>query len=177
MSDLLMPDLPLSDFAISQILALGTLFCGMAAFQFRERTVILRVWCIAALFGAAHFWFLDAFEAALLVSVTAARFFVSSLTTDKRLFWLFILLAVAGWAWTYQSPVSFLALGATLIGTWGSFHGTDTAIRWAMMGAEVLWMIYNIIIWSPVAVGMEVLFFASNLIGMLRHRRARESAL
>ena len=129
------------------------------------------------MFGAAHFWFLDAYEACILVGITAARFFVSSLTTDKRMFWLFMAAAAAGWALTYQSPVSFLALGATLVGTWGSFHGTDSAIRWAMMAAEVCWLVHNIIVWSPVAIGMEVLFFTSNLIGMLRHRRARESAL
>lgn len=167
----------MSDFVISQILALGTLVAGMAAFQFRRRVIILRVWCLAAAFGAAHFWFLDAFEACLLVGITATRFLVSSFTTDKRMFWLFMVLAVAGWAWTYQSPVSYLALAATLVGTWGSFHGSETAIRWAMMAAEVFWLIHNIIVWSPVAIGMEVLFFTSNLTGMLRHRRARESAL
>jgi len=167
----------MTDFMLSQILALGTLVTGMAAFQFKDRTMILRLWCIAALFGAAHFWFLDAFEASLLVGVTAARFLVSSFTTDKRLFYFFLLLAIAGFAWTYQSPVSYLALIATLVGTWGSFHGTDAAIRWAMMAAEVCWLIHNIIVWSPVAIGMEVLFFSSNLIGMLRHRRARDAAL
>jgi len=167
----------MTDFAISQALALGTLVAGMAAFQFRSRVVILRVWCLAAVFGAAHFWFLGAVEACLLVGVTAARFLISSLTTDKRMFWFFIALAVAGWAYTYQSPVSYLALAATLVGTWGSFHGTDAAIRWAMMAAEVCWLIHNIIVWSPVAIGMELLFFGSNLVGMLRHRRARESAL
>ncbi len=170
-------DMPLSDFAISQILALGTLLAGMAAFQFKRRVMILRVWCIAAVFGAAHFWFLGAVEASALVGVTALRFLVSSLTTDKRMFWLFMVLAVAGFAWTYQSPVSLLALAATLIGTWGSFHGTEKAIFGAMMAAEVLWLVHNIIVWSPVAIGMEALFFSSNVIGYIRHHRAREAAL
>lgn len=167
----------MSDFLISQLLALGTLLAGMAAFQFRRRIIILRVWCIAATFGAAHFWFLDAYEACFLVGITASRFLVSSFTTDKRMFWLFMALAVAGWALTYQHPVSYLALAATLVGTWGSFHGSENAIRWAMMAAEVFWLVHNVIVWSPVAIGMEVLFFSSNLVGMLRHRRARESAL
>lgn len=167
----------MSDFAISQLFAAATLLTGMAAFQFRTRVTILRLWGVAAVFGATHFWFLGAYEACLLVGVTATRFFVSSLTTDRRIFYLFITLAVAGFVWTYQSPASLLALAATLIGTWGSFHGSDKAVRYAMLAAEILWLIYNIIIWSPVAILMEVLFFTSNVIGMLRHRRARDSAL
>ncbi len=170
-------ELPLSAFAISQILALGTLLAGMAAFQFKRRVLILRWWCLAAVFGATHFWFLGAYEACMLVAVTALRFFVSSFTTDKRAFWLFMLLAVAGFAWTYSSPVSLLALAATLIGTWGSFHGTEKAIFVAMMIAEVFWLIHNIIVWSPVAIAMEALFFTSNIVGYLRHQRAREAAL
>lgn len=167
----------MSDFLISQLLALGTLVCGMAAFQFGERVTILRLWCVAAVFGAAHFWFLGAVEASLLVGVTAARFFVSSLTTDRRMLWLFLLLAVGSFAWTYQSPVSLLALAATLVGTYGSFHGSGNAVRYSMIAAEVLWLVHNIIVWSPVAVFMEVLFLASNVVGLLRHRKARETAL
>ena len=91
--------------------------------------------------------------------------------------YLFLALALVGFAFTYQSPVSLLALTATLIGTYGSFHGSEKAVRYTMMATEVLWAIHNIIIWSPVAILMEVLFFSSNLIGLLRHRHANESAL
>jgi hypothetical protein len=167
----------MSDFLISQLLALATLVCGMAAFQFRQRVLILRLWCVAAIFGAAHFWFLGAVEASMLVGVTALRFFVSSLTIDRRMLYLFLALAVGGFAWTYQSPVSVLALAATLVGTYGSFHGSDNAVRYSMIAAEVFWLVHNIIVWSPVAIFMEVLFFSSNVIGLVRHRKASETAL
>ena len=167
----------MSDFAISQLLAIGTLVAGMTAFQFRDRTLILRLWFVAALFGAAHFWFLGALEACLLVAVTATRFLVSSFTTDRRMLYLFMGLAVAGFAWSYSAPISVLALLATLIGTWGSFHGTDMAVRYSMMAAQCLWLTHNLVVWSPVAIGMEFMFFTSNLVGLIRHRRAQETAL
>ena len=154
-----------------------TLLTGMAAFQLRERRHILRGWFVAAAFAAAHFFVLGSIEAGMLVAVTALRMLISSFSTDKRLMWLFLLLSVAGFAWTYESPVSLLALAATLIGTVGAFHGTENAVRYSMMGTEVLWTIHNVIVWSPVAIAMEVLFFSSNLIGLLRHRRARATAL
>ncbi len=78
---------------------------------------------------------------------------------------------------TYSQPVSFLALGATVIGTYGSFHGSEREVRYSMMATETLWCIHNIIVWSPVAIAMELLFFTSNLVGLLRHRRPSETAL
>ncbi len=167
----------MTPFIFSQILAGLTLVTGMAAFQFKERKHILRGWCIAAFLAAAHFYVLGSIEASLLVAITATRFLISSFTTDSRLMYLFLALSIGGFALTYESPVSFLALTATLIGTSGSFHGSERAVRYSMMATEILWVIHNLIVWSPVAVTMEVLFFTSNLIGLLRHGKTSESAL
>ncbi|MGI9291426.1 MAG: YgjV family protein [Gammaproteobacteria bacterium] len=167
----------MTPFLLSQILATCTLITGMVAFQLPERTHILRGWCLAALFAAAHFFVLGSVEAGVLILVTALRFMISSFTTDKRLMYLFMALAVGGFALTYQTPVSWLALAATLIGTWGSFYGTANAVRYSMMSTELIWVIHNLLVWSPVAVVMEVLFFTSNFIGWLRHRRVATSSL
>lgn len=167
----------MTPFVLSQIFAGMTLLTGMAAFQFKERTVILRGWCLAATFASIHFYLLGSTEACVLVAVTALRFLVSSFTTDSRLMYLFLVLAIFGFAITYESPISILAFISTVTGTIGSFHGSERAVRYSMMVAEILWTIHNIIVWSPVAIVMEVLFFSSNLLGLLRHRRASESAL
>ena len=167
----------MSPFLISQLLAAATLATGMAAFQLRERKHILRGWCLAASFAAVHFFILGSNEAGILIVITAIRFLVSSFTTDKRLMYLFLALSVFGFAWTYDTPVSWLAFAATLAGTWGSFHGSTKAVRITMMLTEVLWATHNLIIWSPVAVIMEVLFFTSNLVGMLRHRKSGTTSL
>lgn len=167
----------MSDFLLSQLFAGATLITGMAAFQFRQREHILRGWFLAALFAATHFWLLDAHEASVLVLATAARLLVSSFTTDRRVMYLFLAISLAGFALTYQSPVSLLALAATLVGTVGSFQKTEKAVRYTMMATELLWATHNIVVWSPVGVVMEVLFFCSNLAGLLRHRKACETAL
>jgi len=106
----------MSPFLISQLLAACTLATGMVAFQFKEREHILRGWCIAALFAAAHFYLLGSNEACFLVGITAIRFLISSFSTDARLMYLFMALAIGGFAVTYENPVSLLALAATLIG-------------------------------------------------------------
>ena len=164
-------------FLWSQVLAGMTLVTGMAAFQFRERVTMLRLWALAATFAAVHFYLLGSTAAAILVGVTVLRFLVSSVTTDKRLMWLFLSLAVAGFAFTYVGPVSLLPLFATLVGTVGSFHGSGNAVRYSSMVAEGTWIVFDIIIWSPVAIVMEVLFFISNLVGLIRHRKAEDATL
>ncbi|MDG1462818.1 MAG: YgjV family protein [Gammaproteobacteria bacterium] len=167
----------MSPFVISQILASITLIIGMAAFQAKQRRTILRGWFLAAMFAAAHFYFLDMFEACLLVGVIGIRFLVSSFTQDRRLMYLFMAISLVAYIATYNEPVSLLALLAAMIGTWGTFQKAQTTVRLTMMSTEVLWVIHNFIIWSPVAVGMEVLFFSSNVIGFLRHKKAMEAAL
>ncbi|MEE4185232.1 MAG: YgjV family protein [Gammaproteobacteria bacterium] len=166
----------MSSFVISQILAGGTFVTGLIAFQLSNRVHMLRTWGLAATFGAAHFWFLGAPEASLLVAITASRFYISSFTTDQRLMYLFLAIAVGGFAATYSAPISLLALAATLIGTYGSFYGTENAFRYSMLAAQILWFIHNYVVWSPVALGMEFFFFASNILGWVRHRRAQAQA-
>jgi hypothetical protein len=167
----------MSPFIISQILATVTLLVGMAAFQFKDRHNILRGWFVAASFAALHFYYLGNIEAAVLVAIIGVRFLVSSFTFDKRLMYFFMAISLAAYIYTYTNPVSLLALTATMIGTWGTFQKEQSTVRLTMMSTELLWVIHNFIVWSPVAVGMEVLFFASNLIGYMRHRRAVETAL
>lgn len=173
----LMQNASMSAFLISQLFAAATMVAGMAAFQFRRREHILRGWFVAALFAAAHFWFLDAYEACFLVLATATRMLISSFTTDARLMYFFLAVSLGGFTLTYQSPVSLLALAATLVGTVGSFQRSEEAVRYTMMATELLWAIHNIIVWTPVAIAMEVMFFLSNLAGLLRHRKASETAL
>ena len=167
----------MTPFIISQILAFIALIIGMAAFQFKDRQNILRGWFFAAMFAAAHFYYLDNIEAAILVAIIGIRFLVSSMTFDKRLMYFFMAVSLAAYALTYTQPVSLLALTATMVGTWGTFQRSQTTVRLTMMSTELLWVVHNFIIWSPVAVGMEVLFFASNMLGFIRHRKAQETAL
>ena len=149
----------------------------MASFQFKDRQNILRGWFFAAMFAAVHFYYLGNIEAAVLVAIIGVRFLVSSITFDKRLMYFFMGISIAAYAYTYTQPVSLLALTAAMIGTWGTFQRSQTTVRLTMMSTELLWVVHNFIIWSPVAVGMEVLFFASNMIGFIRHRKAQETAL
>ena len=165
----------MSTFIFSQILAGVTLIVGMAAFQFDKREYILRAWSVAAIFAAIHFFLLGSIEACLLVSVTSLRMLISSFTTDSRVMWLFLGLGITGFAITYENPVSLLGMAATICGTIGAFSGSEKSVRYSLLVTEILWAIHNLIIWTPVGFMMEVLFFASNIFGLIRRQKAKAS--
>jgi hypothetical protein len=84
----------------------------MVAFQCKDRQNLLRGWFFAAMFAAAHFYYLDNIEAAVLVAIIGIRFLVSSITFDKRLMYFFMAISIAAYAYTYAQPVSLLALSS-----------------------------------------------------------------
>jgi hypothetical protein len=89
----------------------------------------------------------------------------------------FMVLAVAGFLATFTRPVGFLALTATLLGTWASFQPNDRTVRATLAVCASLWVVHNAIIGSPVATVMELAFLASNAIGWRRfHGRAKMDA-
>jgi hypothetical protein len=85
--------------------------------------------------------------------------------------WIFMALAVAGFLATYTRPLGFIALAATLLGTWASFQPRALTVRIAFAVCATLWGVHNALAGSPVGALMEVAFLASNAYGGWRSRR------
>jgi len=146
---------------------------GLAAFQFRARPAILRSWSISAALNGAHFLLLDVPGAATLAFVTSLRFLVASFTGDRRVMAVFMALTAAGFLATFTRPVGFLALVATLLGTWASFQPGDRTVRATLAICASLWVVHNAVVGSPVATLMELAFLASNAVGWRRFHGQR----
>jgi hypothetical protein len=140
----------------------------MSSFQFRWRRHILWCWSASALFNAAHFLVLGQVTAGVLILITSARFLAASFTTDRRLMYFFVAALLAGFSVTYSSPLSLLAIGASLLGTWGAFQPDDRHIRITLVLCSASWIVHNALVASPVAALMESAFLASNLVGWWR---------
>jgi hypothetical protein len=167
----------MSTFLLSQLLAALAFAAGLAAFQFRARPAILRSWAVCAALNGTHFLLLDVPGAATLAAMISVRFLIASFTSDRRIMVLFMVLAVAGFLATVTRPVGFLALAATLLGTWASFQPSDRTVRATLAVCASLWVAHNAIIGSPVATVMELAFLGSNAIGWRRfHGRAKMDA-
>lgn len=162
----------MSTFFYSQCLAALAFAAGLAAYQGRTRRQILGRWALAAGLNAAHFALLGVPGATALTAITSARFLAASYVADRRVMLVFLALATAGFLLTYTQPFGFLALGATLLGTWASFQPHAGTVRMAFAVCASLWFVHNLLAGSPVAALMEVAFLASNAFGWWRTRHA-----
>jgi hypothetical protein len=137
---------------------------------------VLRCWSASVLFNGIHFLLLDAAGAATIALITALRFFVASLSTRRAWLWLFLAVAAGGFALTNNRPEGWLALAATVLGTWGSFQADQWRLRGALIACASLWAVHNYLIGSPVSTLMELSFLTSNIVGWIRLRARTTSA-
>lgn len=158
----------MSAFLASQILVGIAFLTDFVSFQFKDRKKILLFLCVSAALISAHYFLLGRNTAGLLVSISILRFVTSYFSTRKV--WMFSILGVTllGFVYTYASSLSFLILIALMLITIGAFQKEDKYLRILMMGGTILVIVYNAIIFSPMAVLLEGSFFVSNLIGYYR---------
>ena len=158
----------ISPFVISQILVGLALIADLSSFQFKDRRVVLIILIIAASLISAHFFVLEVYAAGALVFVSTFRFIVAYFTTDKRVLALMLLLSCSVFVFTFEGHISILALAASLFLTWGAFQAEDRKLRLYMMSGTSLWIIHNILIFTPMGILGESVFLFSNLLGYYR---------
>lgn len=163
----------MSLFVISQLLAICSLLIGITAFQLQQRKYILRGWSLALLFYAAHFALLHQSVAALFILINATRLYVGSCTTGRRWMVFFMSVVVLHFFISEKQPIHVLAFVAALLGTCGSFISRVMQMRMVMALVSLLWMVHNVIINSPAGFFSEMIYFSSNLIGMVRYLQHR----
>lgn len=78
---------------------------------------------------------------------------------------LFIVVTLVVFGMTYQRPIQWLLLTASLLATWASFQQKDRIIRLVFMLTTTLWLLHNIWIVTYGGILLEVLFLVSNVIG------------
>ncbi|MCW4443746.1 YgjV family protein [Vibrio splendidus] len=158
----------MSFFIASQILVgLASLF-DIASFQFKSRTKLLATLTISALLIAAHFALLQEWTAACLLVIGACRYFAGIFISDPRMKWLFYFVTVLGTILTFSDLVTTLSCIGSLLHTKASFTANDKLMRWLMVIGTLVWVAHDILVGSPVAVLLGVLFIISSGVGYYR---------
>ena len=70
---------------------------------------------------------------------------------------------------TYIGYLSVLGFIGTTLMTVGSFCSCDRNMRRLMIAGGSIWLVHNVILWTPVGVLLEVVFVTSGLVGYYRH--------
>jgi len=153
---------------LAQTLAAFALLLDVAAFQFRDRRLIIGCMLAASALLAAHFAVLGQTATAMLVCVSVLRYCVSLVTTSRV--WMVVCMFAAAGALLFDSfhLVTTLALVGSVVVTWAVFQQSDYRMRVTMIFGVALWVVHNVLIWSPLAALIEFLFLSSNLVGFWR---------
>lgn len=167
----------MSPFLLSQVLASCAFAMGLVSSHFRQRRSVLLCLVAATVFNACHFLLLGRQGPAALMVLIGARYLTSLRTTSRTVMYCFLALSLGAFAFTYQSPVSLLALLAVFFGTYGSFHPDDRVLRRFIMMGNTSWLVHNLLVGSPVGTLMEGAFLTSNALGYWRfYGRQRPAA-
>ena len=167
----------MSDFLLSQVLATIALGCGAISFQSRTRRFIL-LWLFGtAVFNATHFFVLGIPAAGTLYLVIAARCLAAAFSVNQKIMYVFFGLIVIAFFSSYKSPIGFLGLFGTLAATYGSFRRPEQKLRVFHMLSNVSWMVYDIVVGTPVAAVTEATFLTSNVLGYWRFHGRGEADL
>lgn len=158
----------MNDFFLSQVIAAIAFGFGAISFQSRARRTILLWLCGSAFTNACHFFVLGMTTPGILFLIIGTRSLVAAHSVNRKFMYLFFVLILIGFYFSYTSPIGFLGLFATLSATYGSFQTTDKRVRLVMMLSNSCWTIHNIVVMTPVAAVMEATFLVSNVIGYWR---------
>ncbi len=167
----------MSAFLLSQLLVGVVFFFDLASFQFREKRKVLGCLVFSALLMGIHFYLVEAYTAAVLGFIAAARFLTAMFTTSRWLLALFLGLVFCNAVISFAGLTTLLAtLGATVTTT-ASFLASDRRFRELMAFGIVIWIVHNTLVGSPGAVALETFFLGSNLVGYYRFYLRRPQAV
>ena len=82
--------------------------------------------------------------------------------------YFFFFVSVCAFFLTFKNSLSYLALVATLLGTYASFLSSDRTMRILIMIGTTIWLVHNILAITPVAAIMEAFLLTSNIVGYRR---------
>lgn len=159
-----------STYILAQALALLSLIVSVWSQQFKKRELLLVFFIIANLLNAGQFLLLSAITGAAMSIIGAVRFGVSIFSTNKL--WLFLFLVINTLA-TYLvfegyvlSGTSYLAATFIIIST---FLKSDHWMRIAIIIGSFGWLVYGVLVASPMFAISSAAFLVSSIVGWYRH--------
>lgn len=167
----------MGNFALSQWLVIGVLLFDAASFQFKDRKKLLICLLCSSGLLSAHFFILDQSIGGALYLLTFCRFLAAAYFAKSQAILLIFLLATIGTSFfTYHSLISGFALVGSLSSTYGAFQRSDLRIRLFMLVGTISWLVFNVVIFSPMAVVRQLIFATSNLVGLWRFYKKEPTA-
>ena len=156
-------------FILSQIFMFCAMITDFLSFQYKKREHTLLLFAASAALISLHYFFLNKVAAGVIVFFSVIRFITCYFTTEKRIMYFFLLLNTSSLFFTYRELIDLIAYSASCIIVVGNFQKDNRLMRKIMMFGTSTFVLYNIIILSPMGIAVEGLFLCSNFLGYYRH--------
>ncbi|MFT7327861.1 MAG: hypothetical protein ACI870_000032 [Crocinitomicaceae bacterium] len=155
-------------FIWSQIFAGIALGISVTSAQIKNPVVMRVMFFISSLFRGTHFLLLGIPQAGVITFVTGSRWLTSIFTHKKwvKIFFIVIII-IAGW-FNHAGIISALPVIAGVMGTLAAFSDRDRNMRIYLIIAMILWVIHNIVVFTPVGILSSVFFLISTMVGYER---------
>ena len=161
---------------LAQGIGLAAMLVGISAFRQRDDGRFrLRLYLYQGAI-ALHFLLMGASTAALSAGLSCIRTTVSGHTRSPWVMLFFLLLVWGLGIPGITSPVQWLPILGTTIGTWGLFRAQGITLRLSMLAGGLCWTSHNILIGSIGGSLIELSFLFVNCHTMYRMWRQPQSS-
>ncbi len=164
-------------YLISQIFALLSIIFDLVAIQQRKKARLLNMDTMAAFCSFLHYIFLAAWPGVVNKAITTARNGIAAYKasrkkrTSKYLPFIFITFYIVLGIVTFESPISLLPMIAASVYTATIYWCDVKKIRYASIFTNILWLIYNLSVFSIVGIAAQILLIINGLIAVYRYRK------
>jgi hypothetical protein len=161
-------------FIISQVLVFIAMIFDFLSLQFKKRQHIFLNLIVSASLISVHYFLLNKVAAGVIIFFSVIRFITCYFTTNKKFLYGFIALNTISLFFTYMEVFDLIIYFGLLFIIVGNFQEDTKRMRQLMMIGTSTLIVYNFIIFSPMAVVVEASFLISNIIGYYRHHIRRK---
>jgi len=165
------------DFLLSQLLVTVTLIIESFAMQLKNKNYILALLSVSCFFNGFHYLLLDQPTAGYIFLFSSIRFLISIKWKSQWISVASLSVSLVIVASTFTGLLSIIGFMATILITVGSFSKNDKFLRLMMIAGGSLWLLHNLILWTPVGIMVEVIFVGSSAIGYYRYYLARKDVI
>ena len=165
-------------YIISQVFALASFVFDLVAIQSRKKS-LLNLDTMAAFCSFLHYAFLGAWAGMVSKIITTVRNAVAAneashkRKSPKILPIIFVGLYVIIGFFTFDSWLSLLPILAPSIYTIVIYTSDVQKIRYAAVVTNLIWLVYNIFVFSAVGIIAQVVLTINDLIAIYRYRKKK----
>ena len=166
-------------YIVSQIFALICFLFDLIAVQRKKKTELLKMDTAAAFCSFLHYAFLGAWPGMVNKIITTVRNAIATYEAKHNrkshnlLPIIFIVLYICLGVFTFDSFFSLLPMLAATLYTVVIYTGDVAKIRYVYVVTNLIWLIYNIFVFSIVGIVAHVVLVINGLVAIYRYRKKR----